>query len=201
MTISVGKSSAYKAVNALWVGKSGAWKSVRQGWVGAGGAWKLFYTAFTPVTNTHNSGSGNETVPTNASQCVITVNAAGGGATWNFNGGKGGKSVKTISISESDWGKTLAYSVGAHGTGAIIFTGASNGGSSTVSSSTLAVGSISITANGGSRATNSADGADGTASGGDTNTTGGGAAGGSSSDDNATPGSNGSDGSISFAWA
>lgn len=45
MTLSVGVSGAWKAVEALSVGVSGAWKTVGKGWVGVGGAWKVFYEA------------------------------------------------------------------------------------------------------------------------------------------------------------
>lgn len=43
MTIKVGVSGAYKAVEKISVGVSGAWKTVTKGWVGVGGAWKVFY--------------------------------------------------------------------------------------------------------------------------------------------------------------
>jgi len=191
MTISVGKSGAYKTVNSLWVGASGAWKSVRQGWVGAGGAWKLFYTAFTPVTHAYGAGSGSETIPSNASQVVITAKGAGSGGNYNNAGVAGDETITTLAISSSDWGGTLSYSAGAGGLGKTN-TSRAPGGSSTITG-TLASGSKSILAKGGL----SGD----TDAGYDTLNAGAGGAGGTQGfSADLIPGGNGGDGSISFVW-
>lgn len=129
-------------------------------------------SAFTPVTNTYNSGSGTENVPSGATTCVITVWGAGGSGrrttTATVGGGGGGGYVqKTISVSG---GQTIAYSVGAGGAARTTTSNGVAGGSSTVN--TWSGGSLSLTAGGGAGGTIDG-GAGGSASGGDTNTTGG----------------------------
>jgi hypothetical protein len=126
---------------------------------------------FAPVTNTYTSGSGTETVPTGASQCVITAwggGACGAGVTGHGipGGGGGAQSIKTIAVTGGD---TLSYSVAAYelGTGSSL---AGTGNPSTVTG-TVAGGAVNMTANGG------AGSLGGAASGGDTNTSGGNASG------------------------
>jgi hypothetical protein len=133
---------------------------------------------FTPVTNTYTSGSGNETVPTNASSVTITVVGAGGtgGSSYvdfgsdiyNSGGGGGGAGYSTITraVASGDWGTTIAYSVGT------------SGGVDSTTTGSLAAGAVSLTGGGGG-AGGSADsgsggtgGTAGTASGGSTNTSG-----------------------------
>jgi hypothetical protein len=147
---------------------------------------------FTPVTRTYTTvGSGTETIPTGASQVVITVWGAGGGGgrsgtniCTNNNGGGGGSGAyvkKTLSISSSNWGQTLSYLVATRGAAGI--TSAPNGGAggtSTVSNGTFTT-SVSLSAGGGgggaSGNSTGNQGSGGTASGGDTNTNGNGGGG------------------------
>lgn len=76
-------------------------------------------TPFTPVTNTYNSGSGTETIPTGANQVVIEAWGGGGngGPYTGFQpggGGGGGAYVKkTFTLNASNWGQTFNYAVGA----------------------------------------------------------------------------------------
>jgi len=133
---------------------------------------------FTPVTNTYTTGSGNETVPTNASSLTLTVVGAGGGGggsytdfgsdIYNSGGGGGGAGYSTItrSVASGDWATTIAYSVGT--TSAI----------SSTTTGSLTAGAVSLTGGGGSSGTSAdsgnagAGGAGGSASGGSTNTSG-----------------------------
>ena len=134
-------------------------------------------TAFTPVTNTYTSGSGNETVPSGASSLTLTVVGAGGSGgnsytdfgsdVYNSGGGGGGAgySIITRSVVSGDWSTTIAYSVGT------------SGGVSSTTTGSLSAGAVSLTGGGGGNGT-SADsgsggggGTGGTASGG-TNTSG-----------------------------
>lgn len=128
-------------------------------------------TAFSPVTRNYDSGSGNDTIPSGASQVVISAWGAGGdgglpnGDQIGGGGGGGGQAIKTMAIGPSDWGGTLAYA-------------AIGVGSSSTSSGTVAAGSYSIAGNVGSNGGNASagspgsGGAGGSGSGGDTNTSG-----------------------------
>lgn len=114
--------------------------------------------SFTPVTVTYTGGSGTETVPPGATQCVIRMNGTGGNGMANGSpgppgtgGGGGGNCIKTVTVSG---GQTFSYA----------FT---SGNASVTSASP----SVSLLANKG--ANGIAGGGGGTASGGDTNTTGG----------------------------
>ena len=124
-------------------------------------------SAFTPVTNTYNSGSGTETVPTGATQLVITAYGSGGdGAAFDVSSGGGGGGgaycVKTVSIVSGDYGVGLSWAVNAPG---------SNGASSVTG--TIAAGALAVSAGAGQNGgLNNVGGAGGTASGGDTNTNG-----------------------------
>jgi len=118
---------------------------------------------FVAVTVTYNSGSGTETVPLGARNCVITLwgGGGGGGAGSPGTGGcGGGYCKKTVTVTG---GQTFSYAVGAAGNGSIAAPTA--GGNSTVTS---AAPSVNLAGNGGG----AAGGAGGTASGGDTNTSG-----------------------------
>ncbi len=105
----------------------------------------------------YTSGSGTETVPLGATQCVITANGRGGdgqagsGITPGTGGGGGGYFLKTVAVSG---GQTFSYTV--------------NSTSVTVTS---AAPVVNLLANSGQHGTTGGGG--GTASGGDTNTTGG----------------------------
>ncbi len=74
--------------------------------------------AFQPVTNTYNTGSGNETIPSGSSFLSVYVWGPGGdgfnqaGYSGTGGGGGGGVKVVNIPIVSGDWGNTLAYVVG-----------------------------------------------------------------------------------------
>lgn len=177
---------------------------------------------FTPVTNTYNSGSGSETVPTGATSLTVYCVGAGNNGGSGFNGGDldqygggggggGGTATKTVSISSGQWGSSISWAVGA-----------ANGGNSSVSGI-----SISLAGNGGSNGTSASSGQvgiggnGGSASGGDSNVTGdagsngdsfgNGGAGGTSSYGSSiglggdggsafSGGSNGTNGRVQFVW-
>lgn len=154
---------------------------------------------FTPVTRTYNTpGSGTETIPVGASQVVITVNGSGGGGSCSHNGGAGGRSIKTVSLSPSDWNASLVYGVGTSGSGGRI--GGGSGADGLVNGS-VSAGTIAMTSYGGGAGTGSNNGSNGVAGGGDTNITGGAANGGSAgSCDINLNGSPGGVGPVSFAY-
>lgn len=149
---------------------------------------------FTPVTNTYTSGSGNETVPTGATQLVLTVVGAGGSGggsytdfgsdIYNSGGGGGGAGYSTItrSVASGDWSTTIAYSVGT------------SGGVSSTTTGSLSAGAVSLTGGGGGNGTSAnsgsggAGGAGGSASGGSTNTSGSAGGNGSLSSSSGNPG-------------
>jgi hypothetical protein len=203
MGLSVGVNGTYHGVPSPKVGAGGSWRTLVQGWVGVGGAWKAFFAAFSPVTHTYTSGSGSETVPAGASSVTIMTAGHGadgqpyddGNAQPGLGGGGGGTAVRTIAISASDWGQTLAWDT------------FSLSGQTTVTG-TLTAGSVNMIGNlGGYQA-------GGTASGGDTNYTGesgsgplGGSAGGPGSGfggnggtNPGEPGNPGGDPTVQFAW-
>jgi hypothetical protein len=127
-------------------------------------------SSFTPITNTYTTGSGNESVPTNASQLIAECWAGGGAGSIDggtLGGGGAGYSKITIAISSSDWLKNIPYVVGAGG-----IPDTNNGQNSTVGSILLVAGTLNLTAHGGTSGGGSVSGTGGTASGGDTNTTG-----------------------------
>lgn len=174
---------------------------------------------FTPVTNTYNSGSGTETIPTGASQLVIEVwqgGAGGGGDSYGNVGGGGGAGAyakKTLSLTSADYGKTFTYSVGAGGAGGTLTGSGGVGGDSTVNNgtyaTTVAIAAVSgITASGGGPSTGAgspgAGGAGGLIAGGDTNTAGGngsGSTGGTSPNGGYPPGNGGQGGFFSAGQA
>ena len=145
-------------------------------------------TAFTPVTNTYTSGSGNETVPSGASSLTLTVVGAGGSGgssytdfgsdIYNSGGGGGGAgySIITRSVVSGDWSTTIAYSVGT------------SGGVSSTTTGSLSAGAVSLTGGGGGNGT-SADSGSG----------GGGGTGGTASGGTNTSGSAGGNGSASMS--
>jgi hypothetical protein len=134
---------------------------------------------FTPVTDTYASAaSGSETIPAGASQVVIEDWGAGaGGTAGQFTGcaaiagesGSSGAYSKTIlSLTSADWGKTLAYVVGAGGSAGGSSSGA--GSASTVSSGTKTI--TTMTANGGAaNPSKTSNGGGNTATGGNTTNT------------------------------
>lgn len=123
---------------------------------------------FNPFTDTFDGTSGNETVPSGASQLVVEGEGSGGNGfdsptTNNGRGGGGGAYVKkTVAIVASDWGKLLAY-----------VSGSGSGVDTTITINGLNAAPSNLTAHTGSDGTGiSSGGAGGTASGGDTNTSG-----------------------------
>ncbi len=130
---------------------------------------------FAAFTDTYDKGSGNETVPTNATSLTVKVwggGGAGGASTVSsYGGASGGYSDKTVAIAAGDWGVLIPYVVGRGATGGVGVGGdavASSVGAFTV----VAGGPFTLTANGGTGGTGAGGGTPGTASGGGTNTTG-----------------------------
>lgn len=129
---------------------------------------------FTPVTRTYTSGTGaTETVPTGATQVVITVDGGGGAGGYNATtqgggGGGGSQAVKTIAVVG---GNTFTYTVGNAVLGRTTQGTGSTGQASTVSG-TVSGGSVSINAGAGFGGSFIAGNLGGTATGGDTNTDG-----------------------------
>lgn len=147
-------------------------------------------TTFVPVTH-NRTGSGNETVPTGASQVVITAKGAGSGGNYLNAGAPGDETITTKSLNGADWGANLAYACGVGGLGKT--TGSRNAGTSTTITGSLSSGAINIRAAGGL----SGDGNTGY----DTLINGGGGAGGDQGiSGDGIPGGPGADGSISFAY-
>jgi len=128
------------------------------------------------VTHTYTSGSGTETVPTGASQVVITAWGPGGSGNSPSSGGNacgGGSGAyvqKTIAVTG---GQTMTYTVGAGGAAVVGGTVTANSGGNTTVSGTVSGGSVAVAAGGGAAAVSGASSvAGGTASGGNTNTAG-----------------------------
>ena len=122
--------------------------------------------SFTPVTRIYTSGSGTETVPANATTCVITCDGAGGSGRYTTGflaggGGSGARVIKTITVSG---GQTMSYSVGVGGAARTTATNGLPGGTSTVNS--WSGGTLNLSAGGGSGGTLTG-GAGGVADGGD----------------------------------
>ena len=132
----------------------------------------------TAIVRTYTTGSGAvETVPTNVNGVSIEAwgGCAGGdgvpvGVGPPGNGGPGGGySLKVLTLTSADWGKTFVYTVGARGLGGAAGNGAGgSGGPSFISNGTDAQ-TVAMTANGGIGGNVTGGG---TASGGSTNTTG-----------------------------
>lgn len=146
----------------------------------------LLVSRATPINtiNTYNAGTGaTETIPSGANQVVIEEWGGGGGggkgAAGSFlDGGGGGSGAyvkKTYPLNSGLWGKTFTYTVGASGTGSVGVGQAGTGGASTVTNGTFPL-ALSMVANGGTGgfagAVSGANGAGGTATGGDVNTNG-----------------------------
>lgn len=132
-------------------------------------------STFATVVRTYASGTAaTETVPTGATSVIIEVWAGGGAGgrdSANVGGGGGGGSYskKTIAVVG---GNTLTYSVAASVAGRST-DGLGNTGNQSTVSGTVAGGSVSITALGGSGGDIlTTAGSGGTASGGDVNTAG-----------------------------
>lgn len=129
-------------------------------------------------TNTYTSGSGTETIPNGATHVIITVNGGGGGGGIS-NGGHGGggggaQCIKTLALTSSNWGQTFTYTVATiagRKTNAGSTATGNAGSASTVANGTFPT-SVSMNAGAGVAGSNLADGAGGTATGGDTNTAG-----------------------------
>ena len=137
---------------------------------------------FAAFSNTYTAGvngaqnSGTQTIPTGASQVVITVYGPGGSgglsSVGGGGGGGGGTAIKTIALTSTDWGKTLNYSAGNSRGGRISTAGPGlAGNNSTVTSGTYTL-AATIQGNSGAAGGTSTGGAGGTASGGDSNITG-----------------------------
>jgi len=138
-------SGAWRAVQHPYVWDAGAWRAVQNGWVWDSGSWHKFFTACTPATFAHDSGSGSDATPAGAVQLIVQVVGGGaqGGSGFNdgmggeFSGGGasgGGYAVKTISSPSGSY----SWSVGVDGSGG------SQGGTSSASGS-----AISMSATGG----------------------------------------------------
>jgi hypothetical protein len=117
----------------------------------------------------YTAGSYTLAIPEGVSIMTAWVQAAGGSGKGRSGvdgsaGGGGGFSYIVREVLSSEWGNNLSIAVGAG-------SASNNGGNSTLSG-TVGGGSISLTANGGVKGTTLADGAGGTASGGDTNLSG-----------------------------
>lgn len=142
--------------------------------------------AFSPVTNTYNSGTGaTETIPTNASQVVIEEWGPGGGGAGGDSGGgqvgPGGASgayvKKTIALTSADWGKTFTYTVGPSVAGGAALTNGSTGVATTCVNGTYGT-AVNLSAGPGAGGQSGVGrGSGGTATGGDTNTNGNGGGG------------------------
>lgn len=122
-------------------------------------------TVFNPVLHSYTSGSGTETVPSGASNVVIEVKGGGGGFsttgyTLSFAAGGGGGGYCRTSMTVTPGG-TFNYSVGPAG-GTNPNNNGTAGQPSTVSSGTIIL--TTMTANGGGGG--NANGAGGSASGG-----------------------------------
>lgn len=134
----------------------------------------------TRITGTATALSGTEAVPTGAVSVTIKGQAPGGGGGLSLlsglcnGGGAGGYFERTIAVTGED-GETLSWTLGAYGFGKKIYQGdGTAGGDVTVTSTTLANWTGTMTAHGGEGGqAGSAGGSGGTASGGTTNTTGG----------------------------
>lgn len=127
---------------------------------------------FTQIIHTYNTGSAaTETVPTGATTVQIEGYGPGGNGflagvstCHGGSGGGGGYVKRTITLISSDWGKTMAYTVGTV-----------SGTNTSITTVNLSAGSASApTANSGTNATSgTVNGTGGAASNGTTNTTGG----------------------------
>lgn len=114
-------------------------------------------------------GTTTITIPTNTASVEIWLQAAGGSSKGRAGvdgsaGGGGGYSKMSRAILSGEWGTNLTVAIGAGSAG-------NNGGNTTLSG-TLNGSAVSVTCNGGLKGTTLADGAGGTASGGDTNISG-----------------------------
>lgn len=118
----------------------------------------------------YNTGTTSITIPTNSTYVSIVLQAAGGSskgrATPVDGSAGGGGAYATIgrAVLSGEWGATLTVAIGAGSAG-------NNGGNTTLSG-TLNGSAVSVTCNGGIKGTTLADGAGGTASGGDVNISG-----------------------------
>jgi len=150
--------------------------------------------SFTPVTNTYTTGTNAlETIPSGASQVVITVDGGGASAATVADGslkggaGAGARAVRTVTglVGGQTFRYTVANAVPGH-TGGSLGSGTA-GEASTVTSESDTHG-IGMTAHGGSPGTTTLNGQGGNATGGTTNTNGGDASNGSGGDGVAGPG-------------
>lgn len=113
-----------------WFKNGSVWVPVQSAYFKNGAAWSQYFSAavpFTPFTTTKNSGSGNEQIPTGATQLVLTVIGPGGIGNGpyqdTFNeiyssgggGGGGGRAISIIPIAAGDWLNTIAWQVATSG--------------------------------------------------------------------------------------
>lgn len=124
-------------------------------------------TASLPVTYTYQNqaASGSITVPTNAANISIIIQAGGGGGGgWNGSqsrkgaggGGGGGLWEQVRSFTSADWGKSFSWAIGARGLGGAGDTkysgssGTAGGQCNVVFSSAFSFGAVTFWCNGGS---------------------------------------------------
>lgn len=122
-----------------------------------------------PVGERVYPGTTSVTIPSNATGALFILQAAGGSSKGRAGvdgsaGGGGAYAILDRAILAGEQGTSLTVAVGAGSAG-------NNGGNTTLSG-TLNGSSVSVTCNGGLKGTTLADGAGGTASGGDTNISG-----------------------------
>ncbi len=143
-------------------------------------------SGFTPVTNTYDIGSGDDTIPMGASQVVIEIWGSGGSGSGSrienpmeepgvystgYGGGSGGYVSETQLITPANWGQTLSYSVGASVAGGALHNDGITGNNTTCSNNTF-TSPFSLVAHGGGGGATGAgflQGTGGFASGGDIN--------------------------------
>lgn len=136
------------------------------------------HAGFVPITNTYNSGSGNETIPSGSQFLTCTADGGGGGGAEGTSSARGGGGSARCIITNrpvlpAEWGTNLAYVVGAVGVGKTGGTGNGTSGTASTITGTINGGALNMSAGGGAAGqTGGAGGGGGTASGGDTNTSG-----------------------------
>ena len=114
------------------------------------------FTGRVDTFNAGNPGTGSVTVPFGARTVTITIEGGGGGggagiqsssAGGGGGGASGGTNGVTRAIAPADWGASVSYTLGAAGT---VGAGVAGGtGGTTLTSGSVAAGSLAISATGG----------------------------------------------------
>jgi len=138
-------------------------------------------TTFSPILHTYTA-SGTETIPVGATKLVMGLWGGGGGGAGGGGTGcaahpggaaaSGAYCQKTITLTPSDWGKTIDYVVGAAGLGGSSPTSSTSGGNSSITNGTYSSITLNLSALAGLRGLNLVSGSGQAASGGDINDTG-----------------------------